>query len=488
MPVAFTFGPFELDPDARRLTCAGEPVSLPDRHLDILSALVSQAGAVLSKDALVEAGWRDVAVTDNSLEQAVSSLRRTLARASASDIVLIQTVPRQGYRFVADVARMARRESDAGLEDLLAPHRAWLEGQSALETLERQRVADAQSAFERALRLAPDYAPPHIGLANAFVFRFECTRSDAAPDTASLASAVHHAREACRLEPTLGESWATLGFVLSRAGRMTDALAAARRGVALEADNWRHQLRLAFVSWGEERLRAAYRTLHLMPGLGLAHFLAATVHVARQAFPAAGQDLEAGAAAQDEQRSGRARFSAVGLHWLRGLVQLRGGDESAARESFARELAFQDAGHLYTAECCAHVHYALGALAYHQGDHAAARDAFDRALTLAGGHLMPLAAKAALSAPGGAQSPYILDARLTAARTHGFGIDADVAAAVAPALRGALTDAASPIREALTTGPDGSAGWTLPVDPLLMVWKKPEAWAGVLAAVRTRAA
>jgi hypothetical protein len=43
--------------------------------------------------------------------------------------------------------------------------------------------------------------------------------------------------------------------------------------VTLEADNWRHHLRLAYVSWGEERLREAGRTLALLPGFPLAHWL-----------------------------------------------------------------------------------------------------------------------------------------------------------------------------------------------------------------------
>ena len=41
---------------------------------------LAQAGAVVSKDALVTAAWNEVAVTDNSLEQAVSALRRLLGR------------------------------------------------------------------------------------------------------------------------------------------------------------------------------------------------------------------------------------------------------------------------------------------------------------------------------------------------------------------------------------------------------------------------
>ena len=461
-------------------------VPLTDRHLDILVQLVTHAGTTLSKDALVEAGWRDVAVTDNSLEQAISALRRLFSDATPG-AVYIETVPRRGYRFSATVTRSARRESDEHLDALLAPHRAWLEGKAALETLEREGVSAAHEAFERALRLAPDFAPPHIGLANAHVFRFESTRSDSSPDTRALAAAVHHAREACRIDPGLAEAWATLGFVLNRVGLVEDAIAAARRSVALEPDNWRHQLRLGFVAWGEERLRAASRALALLPGLGLAHFLAATVYVARQSFTAAARQLDAGAAAQDEQRSGRSRFNAVGLHWLRGLVLLRDGDERAARESFERELSFESAGHLYASECCAHTHYAFGALALKEGDRAGALAAFDRALALASGHVMPLAGKHALLAAGSGASSPELDSRLDTLRAQGRALDAAIAASVQDALNGDHRRAAFTVQQAMTDTPAGPQGWLLPVDPLLNVASDPEAWAGALGVLRTRA-
>ena len=484
----YAFGPYQLDGDSRRLSRGGEAVALPERHLEVLLHLVAHAGSVLSKDALIEAAWRGVAVTDNSLEQAVSALRRVLGDA-ADGAPYIQTVPRQGYRFTAGVSREVRRESDAHLDALLAPHRAWLEGQTALETLERERVDEAQDAFRRALDAAPDFALPHIGLANAGVFRFEATRSDEHPDSDALVAAVQHAREACRLDPGLAEAWATLGFVLRAAGDSHSALAAARRAVTLEPDNWRHQLRLAFVGWGEERLRAANRALHLLPGLGLAHFLAATVHVARQSYAAAERELVAGAAAQDEQRAGGSRFSAVGLHWLHGLVRLRDGDAVSAREAFERELAFEQAGHLYTRECCAHAHYALGALAARAGDRAAAIAAFDRALACAGGHVMPLAAKAALAEDASAVAlNATLDARLAALRAHGLTIDAAVAGSVNDVLHGEHARAAGRIQKAIAETAPHAQGWLIPIDPLLNVVAHVDTWAAVLAALRTRAA
>ena len=107
--------------------CGGEPVQISDRQLDVLLLLVARAGQIVAKDDLIQAGWKDVAVGDNSLEQVISSLRRLLG-AEAPEVAFIETVPRRGYRFVAAVARTAPRETDAGLEALLAPHRAVVEG------------------------------------------------------------------------------------------------------------------------------------------------------------------------------------------------------------------------------------------------------------------------------------------------------------------------------------------------------------------------
>ena len=483
----YTFGAYRIDSDARHLWRGQDRVPLSERHFDILLCLVSHPAEIVSKDALIDAGWHDVAVTDNSIEQAISSLRRVLGDAGGQP--LIETVPRRGYRFAADVVRSAPRASDASLDALLAPHRAWLEGQTALETLEREQVSAARDAFLRAVQLAPDVAPIHIGLANACAFQFESTRFDVSPDAAALARAAQHAREACRLAPGLAEAWATLGFVLSRAGGSSDAIAAARRAVSIEPDNWRHQLRLALVAWGEERLRAATRTLQLLPGLGLAHFLASTVHVARQAFDRAERELESGAAAQDAQRGRPSRFTAVGLHWLRGLVMLRAGDEAGARASFDAELSFEHTGHLYTRECCAQVHYALGALSYSAGDHTGAVAAFNRALSYASGHVMALAALAELSDAG---VPVEADAkfahRVDELRAHGFGVDAAAASGLRLSLAGDRPAAAACVHDALTAAVPGSQGWMLPIDPLLRVSNEPQVWAGVLALLRAGAA
>jgi DNA-binding winged helix-turn-helix (wHTH) protein len=486
----FVFEPFELDPDRRRLTVSGEPVAISERQLDVLLLLVARAGQIISKDDLLQAGWKDVAVGDNSLEQAISSLRRLLG-SHPGGAACIETVPRRGYRFGVAVTRMAPRESDAGLDALLAPHRAFIEGRAALETLEGDRVARAREVFANVLRSAPEYASAHVGLANACVMQFEMTRADPAPDAAALALAVHHARDACRLDPQSGEAWATLGFVLERAGEQLDARAAATRAVTLEPDNWRHRFRLSYVSWGDERLRAAHQTLTLLPDFPLAHWLAATVHVARQALGEAERELVAGLASQVGQpQVGEirgARFGAVALHWLLGLIHMARGDETRALQELERELSDANAGQLYARECAANTWYAIGALRLRQGRPVDASAAFMRAIEHVPAHpmaLVGLAASGSLNAI--APPPVDISSGQPGRRTS--SVDAAVLRAAQLVVAGAHSDAARILDEALASATAGNAAWLLPVEPLLQVKAHPDIWARVLARLRNRAA
>lgn len=473
----FAFGPFQLDARAKRLTRDGDPVALTGRHFDLLHLLVSKAGQILSKDALIEAAWPDVAVTDNSLEQAISSLRRALTPPAGHPY--IETQARRGYRFTAEVTRLEPRETDDALDALLAPHRAWIEGRAALETLERGQIVRARDAFEGVLAQVPDQASAHVGLANACAMQFEMTRAESAPDRAVLEQALHHAREACRLDPQYGEAWATLGFVLDRTGRHDDALAASRRAVALEPDNWRHHLRLAYASWGEERLREARRTLSILPGCPLAHWVAASVCVARQTLSEAEREVRAGLSAPSE------RFSGIALHWLGGLVLLSRGAYEQARDAFERELSSEGSGHLYSRECCANTWYAIGALEHRRGRNDAALHAFHEALQRLPRH--PMATIGVAVMRGASAVPERPTMQVSAERLPAVD-QAIVGAAWLVLSGGDQAAAARLVDQALVDAPAGSAGWLLLLEPLLHVSADPTPWASALARLRNRAA
>lgn len=484
MPGAgYRFGRFRLDLPGRRLLRDDAPVAIRSRHFDVLAALVAQAGSPVPKHVLVDAGWPDVAVTDNSVEHAIAALRAIVGVAPDGEPG-IRTLPRRGYLFSLPVEPLAA--ADAALDAALGPHRAWLEGRAALETLRRDDAQVARQVFAHALESAPHDPTLHAGLANACAWLFEATRADDRPAVEFLADAIRHAREACRLDVAYAEAWATLGLALHRDGRAADAAAAVRRAIAIEGQSWRHHVRLAFVSWGEERLRAAVRAQALLPQLALARWLAATVHVARQAFDLAEAALDEGIDVQNAAH-GDGRFDAVGLHLLRGLLYLRRDDVHGAMTCFERELAAEPAGHLYSRECCANTWYAIGAVRRRNDDDAGAVEAFDQALARVARHAPAAVARAALdpsNAAWTADARAAVESRVaTGART-----DAAVAVAVGASLRGDAVAAAGAIHAAIAAAPPGNDAWIVPVEPSLRVAAADEAWSGVLALLRARAA
>ena len=103
----FSFGPYRLDIRKRVLWRDGELVALAPKALDLLVALVEQAGDVVRKEDLLARVWPDVVVEEANLSVNVSALRKALGdRADGKP--WIQTVPRRGYRF-AGTPRAAER-------------------------------------------------------------------------------------------------------------------------------------------------------------------------------------------------------------------------------------------------------------------------------------------------------------------------------------------------------------------------------------------
>jgi DNA-binding winged helix-turn-helix (wHTH) protein len=112
---AVSFGPFSFDPRNRILSRDGAELALPPRVVGVLELLLARAGEVVSRQALLDAVWKDAFVTDTSLAEAVSVLRQALGDDPQSPRY-VQTVHRRGYRFVAPVAgpiRAARAAAPA---------------------------------------------------------------------------------------------------------------------------------------------------------------------------------------------------------------------------------------------------------------------------------------------------------------------------------------------------------------------------------------
>ncbi|MDM0001018.1 winged helix-turn-helix domain-containing protein [Variovorax sp. J22P240] len=99
-----SFGPFRLDPPARRVEKDGVPFPLSSRALDILIVLVEHAGEIVGHRDLIARVWRHLEVGPGSLRTHVASLRKALGDGEGG-ARYIANVAGQGYSFVAPVQR-----------------------------------------------------------------------------------------------------------------------------------------------------------------------------------------------------------------------------------------------------------------------------------------------------------------------------------------------------------------------------------------------
>jgi DNA-binding winged helix-turn-helix (wHTH) protein/tetratricopeptide (TPR) repeat protein len=141
----YEFGPFRLDPQERRLSRDGQPVSLRAKIFDTLCMLVEAHGHLLDKEELIHRLWPDAAVEEGNLATNVSALRKTLGEPATGQ-KFVETVPGRGYRFVAEVREIQRREATL-----------WHESRTPVTTTSfsliqrRNELKRLDQAFERAL-------------------------------------------------------------------------------------------------------------------------------------------------------------------------------------------------------------------------------------------------------------------------------------------------------------------------------------------------
>src|SRR5215475_10575336 len=98
----YEFGPFHLEPDERLLRNGDQPLALAPKYFDLLVFLVQNSGRLLTKDEIMQTVWSGNFVEEANLTVAISAIRKTLAEKE-SGVQYIETVPKKGYRFTADV-------------------------------------------------------------------------------------------------------------------------------------------------------------------------------------------------------------------------------------------------------------------------------------------------------------------------------------------------------------------------------------------------
>ena len=111
----YVFGPYRLDPVARTVLRDDKPLAVTPKAVETLALLVENSRSVVTKETLLNRVWAGTFVGDGSLMRNISALRKVFAEHGGPNY--IDTIPRRGYRFNANVrvesAEKSRRRSVA---------------------------------------------------------------------------------------------------------------------------------------------------------------------------------------------------------------------------------------------------------------------------------------------------------------------------------------------------------------------------------------
>ena len=122
-PLRYFFDDVVVDRENFRVLKANQVRTLEPRVFDLLIYLIERPGRVIEKQELFEQIWKQAFVTDNALTRAVKEIRKAIGDDAAAPRY-IETVPKRGYRFIAEVKLMevqepvARRAIDLQHEEL----------------------------------------------------------------------------------------------------------------------------------------------------------------------------------------------------------------------------------------------------------------------------------------------------------------------------------------------------------------------------------
>ncbi|MBS0582712.1 MAG: winged helix-turn-helix domain-containing protein [Proteobacteria bacterium] len=111
----YVFGPYLLDVRERHLLCGQARIDIPPKVFDALALLLERAGQLVTKDDFFARLWPRAVVSETNLNKIIWRVRRALSDEGET---YVQTVPKQGYRFVGAV-RVA--DGEAALAQGMAP-------------------------------------------------------------------------------------------------------------------------------------------------------------------------------------------------------------------------------------------------------------------------------------------------------------------------------------------------------------------------------
>jgi DNA-binding winged helix-turn-helix (wHTH) protein len=101
----YYFGSFCLNQAEQQLLRNGEPVRLAPKGFEVLRVLIENKGCLVTKERLLREVWPNVFVEEANLTVNIAGLRKALGNGNAEQ-QCIETVPKRGYRFMAQVSEL----------------------------------------------------------------------------------------------------------------------------------------------------------------------------------------------------------------------------------------------------------------------------------------------------------------------------------------------------------------------------------------------
>ena len=231
MPAVLLVGKWRVDTASRSVTDGTTMARLSPRAVRLLQQLASVPGEALSRQRLLDAVWPDVIVSDESLTQTVTELRRVLGDRHASSTI-IETIPKYGYR-LALLPESAAGDEPASPQaasdgfDLRA-YQLCLDARNALLRGGMAAISLPELLTAEAVAMAPDFALAHAEHAIALTYRWLYQRNH--PD--GLERALVHAERATRLRPDMAIGHAAMAFAFGALGRTDRMRRALEQGLS----------------------------------------------------------------------------------------------------------------------------------------------------------------------------------------------------------------------------------------------------------------
>lgn len=155
---SYKFGPFRMDLSNERLFrhSDNERVRLSETEFTILRLFVEHPKQLFTTEELLDKFFGEV--EDNNLTQKISALRKTLGELPGENRY-IQTIPNEGYRFVADVHEIKGHNESEALNQVTPV-------QKVVTTAEKETENEPASAGDLIVGTppSPDFIPGEQGL------------------------------------------------------------------------------------------------------------------------------------------------------------------------------------------------------------------------------------------------------------------------------------------------------------------------------------